>query len=87
MKIEFSSPYRKSFKKLISKNPDIVFEVFNKLLVLNTDINHPSLKLHKLKSELRSYHAISIEYDLRIIMEIKTDSVVLINIGKHDDVY
>ena len=87
MKIEFSSSYRKVFKKLISKNPDIVFLVFNKLLVLSENINHPSLKLHKLKGNLKDFHAISIENNIRIILELKEDSILLINIGTHDEVY
>ena len=87
MKIEFSSSYRKVFKKLISKNPDIVFLVFNKLLVLSENINHPSLKLHRLKGNLKDFHAISIENNIRIILELKEDSILLINIGIHDEVY
>ena len=87
MKIEFSSPYRKAFKKLISKNPDIVFIVFNKLLVLSENINHPSLKLHKLKGELKDFYAISIESNLRLILELNDDGILLINIGTHDEVY
>jgi len=87
MKIEFSSPYRKAFKKLISKNPDLVFVVFNKLFVLSENINHPSLKLHKLKGELKDFYAIPIESNLRIILELHDDGILLINIGTHDDVY
>ena len=87
MKIEFSSAYRKVFKKLISKNPDIVFLVFNKLLVLSENIHHPFLKLHKLKGNLKDFHAISIENNIRIILELKEDSILLINIGTHDEVY
>ncbi len=87
MKIEFSSPYRKAFKKLISKNPDIVFIVFNKLLVLSENINHPSLKLHKLKGELKDFYAISIESNLRLILKLNDDGILLINIGTHDEVY
>lgn len=87
MKIEFSSSYRKVFKKLISKNPDIVFLVFNKLLVLSENINHPSLRLHKLKGNLKDFHSISVENNIRIILELKEDSILLINIGTHDEVY
>jgi len=87
MKIEFSSSYRKVFKKLISKNPDLVFLVFNKLLVLAENRNHPSLKLHKLKGSLKDFHAISVENNIRIIIELKEDSILLINVGTHDEVY
>lgn len=54
---------------------------------MSQGINHPSLKLHKLKGELNEYYAISVEYDLRIILEISSDKITLINIGPHDDVY
>ena len=86
-KIDFSSPFKKSFKKVISKNPDVPFIVIQKLFLLSQDINHPSLKMHKLKGQLSDYYAISIEYDLRIIFEISSDKIILINIGTHDEVY
>jgi addiction module RelE/StbE family toxin len=86
-KIEFSNPFKKSFKKTVSKNTDIAFVVMQKLFIMSQDINHPSLKLHKLKGELNNYYAISIEYDLRIILEISNDKIILINIGSHDEVY
>ena len=86
-KIDFSNPFKKSFKKIVTKNADIAFVVIQKLFLLYQDINHPSLKLHKLKGELSNYYAISIEYDLRIIFEIDGDKIILINIGSHDAVY
>jgi addiction module RelE/StbE family toxin len=86
-KIEFSNPFKKSFKKTVSKNADVAFAVMQKLFILSQDINHPSLKLHKLKGELRKYYAISIEYDLRIILEISDTEIILISIGSHDEVY
>lgn len=86
-KIDFSNPFKKSFKKVISKKPDAVFVLIQKLFLLSDDINHPSLKLHKLKGELSNYYAISVEYDLRIIFEIEGDKIVLINVGPHDEVY
>jgi addiction module RelE/StbE family toxin len=86
-KIDFSNPFKKSFKKVIIKKPDVALVLIQKLFLLSEDINHPSLKLHKLKGELSDYYAISIEYDLRIILEINTDKITLINIGPHDEVY
>lgn len=86
-KIDFSNPFKKALKKVILKRPDAVFALIQKLFLLSQDINHPSLKLHKLKGELNNYHAISVEYDLRIIFEITEDKIILINVGPHDDVY
>ena len=86
-KIEFSNPFKKSFKKTVSKNADVAFAVMQKLFIMSQDINHPSLKLHKLKGALGNYYAISIEYDLRIILEIESEKIILIDIGSHDEVY
>jgi addiction module RelE/StbE family toxin len=86
-KIEFSNPFKKSFKKQYQKTLTFAFAVMQKLFIMSQDINHPSLKLHKLKGALSSYHAISIEYDLRIILEISNDKIILIDIGTHDEVY
>ncbi|MFT4154627.1 type II toxin-antitoxin system YafQ family toxin [Parafilimonas sp.] len=86
-KVEFSIPFKKAFKKAVSKNSDIAFTVMQKLFIISQDINHPSLKLHKLKGALHKYYAISIEYDLRVILEIEADKIILIDIGPHDEVY
>lgn len=86
-KIEFSNFFKKSFKKTVSKNSEVAFAVMQKLFIMLQDVNHPSLKLHKLKGQLSNYYAISIEYDLRIILEIQGDKIVLIDIGSHDEVY
>jgi len=86
-KIEFSSSFKKSFKKTVSKNSDVAFAVMQKLFIMSQDINHASLKLHKLKGTLSSYYAISVEYDLRIILEISNDKIILVDIGSHDEVY
>lgn len=86
-KIEFSNPFKKSFKKTVSKNSDVAFAVIQKLFIMSQDISHPSLKLHKLKGPLNNYYAISIEYDLRLILEISNDKIILIDIGSHDEVY
>jgi addiction module RelE/StbE family toxin len=86
-KIEFSNPFKKSFKKTVLKNSDVAFALMQKLFMMSQGINHPSLKLHKLKGALSNYYAISIEYDLRIILEISNDKILLIDIGSHDEVY
>ena len=87
MRIEYSIPFRKSFRKLIVKRPDLVFVIMDKLLLLSKEPASPSLKLHKLKGRLEEYYAFTVEYDLRIILEIEGDLIRLINIGTHDEVY
>jgi addiction module RelE/StbE family toxin len=50
------------------------------------------LETHKLKGRLRQYWACSAGYDLRILFSFEKnspqeDSIVLIDIGTHDEVY
>ena len=66
-------------------------DVIATLTLLSEDAQHPKLKTHKLKGELREYWACSVAYDLRIlfqILEIEEKEVVMLHaIGTHDDVY
>lgn len=47
----------------------------------------PILKTHKLKGEMSQFYFCSINYNYRIIIEIKHSSVILLNIGTQDEVY
>jgi mRNA-degrading endonuclease YafQ of YafQ-DinJ toxin-antitoxin module len=57
------------------------------------DVFHPILKTHKLHGELEGLYASSIDYENRIIFSIvennetKEKDIILIDIGKHDEVY
>lgn len=63
------------------------------ILQMAADIFHSSLETHPLKGRLAGFHACSCGYDCRIIFEIvknpnsKTESIVLVNVGTHDEVY
>ena len=49
---------------------------------------NPSLKTHKLSGKLRDCWAFSCGYDCRIIFKfIRDDEALLIDIGKHEEVY
>ena len=87
MRIEYSTPFKKSLKKIIIKKRDIVFAVIEKLLLLSKEPGHPSLKLHKLKGRLNEFYAVSIENNLRITLGIEGDLIRLLDIGTHDEVY
>jgi Txe/YoeB family toxin of Txe-Axe toxin-antitoxin module len=55
------------------------------------DAFHPQLKTHKLKGNLAGAWACSVAYDLRIVFEFvqhdETESILLLSIGTHDEVY
>lgn len=49
--------------------------------------NPTSLRLHKLQGKMVTDWSITIEQDLRLIFTYVKDGVLLIDIGKHEDVY
>ena len=86
--INFSSKFNNTLKKISRSKPEKIPGIIQKLLLFNTNINHPSLKLHKLSGNLSSHWAISIEADLRIIFRYTEDgNILLVEIGSHDEVY
>lgn len=51
--INFSLQFNHSLKKLARRQPEIVPALLEKVLLFNNEINHPSLKLHKLSGKLK----------------------------------
>lgn len=88
IKLIWDKPFKKRFKKYISKNPDSLENIINKLAIFVNEPFHPELRNHKLSGNLKELRAICIEYDLRIIYkEIDDSKALLVDIGTHDDVY
>jgi mRNA-degrading endonuclease YafQ of YafQ-DinJ toxin-antitoxin module len=59
------------------------------LQLLELNPFHPSLRLHSLENRLSALSSVSINISYRIIIEliIKEDEILLVSIGKHDQVY
>ena len=88
MKIELSSSFKKSFKKIASKRPELAIITLEKILLFSVDPYSHSLKFHKLKGKLEGLWSFSVENDLRILVDmIKDDTAQLVMIGTHDEVY
>lgn len=88
MEIELSQRFQKSFRKLVAKRPATAVIVLQKLLLFSQAPNHHSLALHKLQGPLKDVSSISVEYDLRILIDFSNPSKpLLVDIGSHDQVY
>lgn len=88
MTINFSESFAQSIKRIARRQPEIILVLIEKILLFNKDINHPSLKLHKLGGKLKGHWAFSIDYDMRIIFRYTNDgNILFINVGNHDQVY
>lgn len=84
MKIEFTKPFIKKYKKLDSQAQNIIKEA---LIKLENDFSHPSLRVKKMQGYRNpNVWEASANMDLRITFEIeKPDKIILRNCGHHDE--
>lgn len=85
--------FKKAFKRLIKKNPQLKDKILETLDLLENDPFTPSLKSHKLTGNLANCWSCSVSYDCRIIFTFSKDIdsddmvIILVDIGSHDEVY
>lgn len=91
MKLNLTKKFKKESAKLISGNLSLRNKLSDILKILSDDPFNPALKTHKLKGEYEGLWALSLTYELRIIIqfrEINNNKVIdLLTIGSHDEVY
>jgi mRNA-degrading endonuclease YafQ of YafQ-DinJ toxin-antitoxin module len=87
--IDKDDVFIKKSKKFFKKHPDLIDRFKSIVLQLEKDYKSPSLKLHKLKGELKEFHSISLTYQYRVIilLKIEDNKIVLVDLGTHDEVY
>lgn len=83
MKIEFTKPFIKKYKKLDLHSQKIIKET---LIKLENDFSHPSLRVKKMQGYRNpNVWEASANMDLRITFEIeKPDKIILRNCDHHD---
>ena len=87
-KIFYSENFRKTYKKLVRRNPDVSFEILESLILFHQDPFSIQLKTHKLKGSLASFYAFSVLSDLRIVFRFDDlGDIIVVDIGSHDEVY
>lgn len=92
-KIIWSKTFIKAFKRTVRRHPTLRKDIEDTLRLLVKDPFTPQLETHKLKGKLSGSWACSTGYDLRIVFDFvksegqKEDSIFLIEIGTHDEVY
>lgn len=93
MKVVWSNGFKRSFKKITKKNPQLIDKVTKTLRLLADDPFTPSLKSHKLEGDLADLWSCSVAYDCRIIFRFSEEGqllevvILLVDIGSHDEVY
>ncbi len=81
----------RSYKKVIKNNIQLKDRIDSTLSIMYEDPFAQKLKTHKLHGDLQPLLASSINFEYRIVFSIKVingvNSIILIDIGTHDEVY
>jgi len=87
--IIYTPGYNRRAARFLKKHPDLALQYEKTLQLLEVDPFHPSLRLHRLKGGLAGLHSVSINFSYRITLEmiIQGNSLLLVDVGSHDDVY
>jgi len=84
----WGSSFKRAYKNVTAANPDLKQKIAQALESLADDPFHPSLRTHKLSGKLKGLWAFVVAYDCRVVFQFLDDQdVLLIDIGKHDEVY
>ena len=85
--------FERAFRRLIGKNPALQPQIEAALRRMAVDVNDPRLKTHHLSGQLNGLHACSVGYDCRIVFakqkhpKTGAETLLLINLGTHEEVY
>jgi len=87
MRIFLSQNFLKKYKKITRRNIKLKEKISKKIFVFKMNPTHPSLKLHRLKGKMVDDWSIAVEGDLRIIFTYIDEGILLVDLGKHEEVY
>jgi mRNA-degrading endonuclease YafQ of YafQ-DinJ toxin-antitoxin module len=85
--------FERAFHRLTAKNPALQSQIETALRRMAENIADPRLKTHRLSGQLAGLHACSVAYDCRIVFarqkhpKTGAKTLLLINIGTHEEVY
>jgi mRNA interferase YafQ len=92
-KLVVSNKFKRAVRKFVRRNAQLQSRIEETMAQMSEDFANPSLGTHKLEGKLSGLLACSCGYDCRIIFEIVTEeengetTIVLLNVGSHEEVY
>ncbi|MFZ2152605.1 MAG: plasmid stabilization protein [Microgenomates group bacterium] len=84
-KIVFGNKFDQQLRNLTRHNRKYVVKIRKIVDLLEHDVDHPSLRLHKLSGT--KWYSISVNKSIRILLSIEKGTIYLLKIGKHEEVY
>ena len=84
----WGSSFKRAYKRTIKTKPFLKDKIHDCLRLFANEPFHPSLNTHKLSGKLKGLWAFVVESDCRIVFQFqKNGDALLIDIGKHGEVY
>jgi mRNA interferase YafQ len=84
----WGSSFKRAYKKTVKTEPFLKNKIHNCLKLFANEPFHPSLNTHKLSGKLKRFWAFVVENDCRVVFQfLENGDVLLIDIGKHDEIY
>ena len=85
----FTAHYEKIERRFVKRHPDLLERYHKTLALLEQDPFQPSLRLHALQGALAGLHAVSInlQYRITLELEVREHEIILVNIGSHGEMY
>jgi mRNA-degrading endonuclease YafQ of YafQ-DinJ toxin-antitoxin module len=85
----FTEHYERAERRLLRAHPDLWERYHRTLALLEEDPFHPSLRLHPLQGRLAGLHAVSInlQYRITLELELREEEIILVAVGSHGEVY
>jgi len=87
MEVVWSSGFKRSFKKIIKKKPQLKDQIVKVLRLLADDPFTTSLKSHKLTGDLAGLWSCSVIFTFSEDENLLEMVILLVDIGSHDEVY
>jgi mRNA-degrading endonuclease YafQ of YafQ-DinJ toxin-antitoxin module len=84
----FTESYEKIERRFLKRHPDLLDRYEKTLAMLELDPFHPALRLHALAGRLTGLHAVSINLQYRITLELELheSKIILVSVGSHGEV-
>jgi mRNA-degrading endonuclease YafQ of YafQ-DinJ toxin-antitoxin module len=85
----FTESYEKIEGRFLKRHPDLIERYRRTLTLLELDPFHRSLRLLALQGRLAGLHAVSInlQYRITLELELREEEIILVSVGSHGEVY
>ncbi len=86
LKIKTTKIFKKHYKLRVSKKDDVTFQNLLKKLLAQETLE-AKYKDHKLQGKLKDFRECHIKNDLLLLYKIVNDSLILVDIGSHNQLF